>query len=72
MDPKKYPFRVELVGQPKSDCGQHKTRAGAERRIATIVKMSKTRRYRAEHFTVVDDRVVADMSPEQQEGNRNE
>ena len=54
MNSSKYNFRVEQVGNPGSDCGQHKTREAAEKRISRLVAMSNGKKSR-EDFRIVDD-----------------
>jgi hypothetical protein len=57
MNSSKYNFRVEQVGNLGSDCGQHKTREAAEKRIARLVAMSNGKKTR-EDFRIVDDSKV--------------
>lgn len=56
MSSSKYNFRVEQVNNPGSDCGQHKTREAAEKRIARLVAMSNGKKTR-EDFRIVDESV---------------
>lgn len=62
MNSSKFPFRVERVGQPGSDYGQHKTREGAEKRIARFVSMSRGKHTR-EMYTIQDDSQKSDSTP---------
>lgn len=54
MDSNKYPFRVVRVTDLTGDCGQHKTRAAAEKRVARLVSMSNGKRSTAD-FLIIDD-----------------
>jgi hypothetical protein len=57
VNPAKYPFRVERVGNKGSDYGQHKTREGAEKRISLFVAAGRGK-ITKDAFVIVDDREV--------------
>jgi hypothetical protein len=58
MNSSKYTFRVERSNEPGTDCGQHKTLAAAQKRVARLVSMSNGKR------TAADFRIVDDSKPE--------
>lgn len=58
MNSQKFPFRVIRVGQPDSDYGQHKTFAGAQKRIGVCVAHSNGKLDRTAFAVVADSSEV--------------